>query len=518
MYAKITQEPSFHHLPEVKQEDDLNLVDFVETPQNRSCYDTLCFTANVSISGAGAITLIALRIFMTFSSPVNALLMGGAGMCLQYCVQYIPPIKNVASHIIGDYSADIFLSLTQVAVNNSTYPVINDVINASLFSLFGAQVIQVGNALWNLTVDDDRTAETVPLIQTNTRFIKILTGKNSYERWIHEAVKGAIGITLITTGYVYSKHWSMLSKLGWIVSGHAFGGMIHELMHTLRIYFERKYPVVTSASFPPPETVNMHRSVYVMRMLEKIAYIVSIALPGIFLGFNLSPTDCFAGACMGIKRNIDMVRISNTPVHQLKELERNPDSETRSTLERVGLVFQAFCNCRLPEGQLVWMTLLDVSKYAFGILGVGAFIIWNMVIGTPDTQLTLGTAGALLYLSYIFARLINKTNLDENTNRGLSTAYFYTHYSLAAPIFYIAITQWMQIGDIALDTYGTFKLILDILAWSSLTWSLGTLAAERSSGRNRPYPAPVNAVGMALAADWWFQNVLPLIGINPTGD
>lgn len=492
-------------------EEDLLLNQIVENDAPESS----CSGWNIIIAVSGVtltVSLIAVRTILTFSNSIDTLMMGAAGVCCQLAFQNIKPIANVESHIISDYGADIFLSLTQVILNIPQNPIDEGVINGILYGLFGTLVVREGTTLSQLTLDEDRTGS---YFTESTRFVKLLIGNTGLERIIQDVAKTVIATALLTCGYVFASQWYILAKVGYLLMGNAIGGISYELLHTLRLYFERKYPVAQDLEGSTPISERMHKSVYFMRITEKILYVVSVALPGLFLGVNSSPTDFFAGFLTGVQREIDLIRFTSTPIANMTELERDPKAP-ENTLVRVMKVFQSCIHGTCPEGLL--MTLVDSFKYLYGICGVGAFIIWNMAIGTTEDQITLGVSGALLYGSYILSRLINLVNIDENTSRLSASAFFYTNYSLLPPLLYVAIDQWMNIGDIALNTYGPFKTALDVIAWCSLTWALGTLAAERGSRRMRPYPAHVPAIALLLAGDWWFQNFLPLLGIHPNGD
>lgn len=491
-----------------------NLIDS-HTSEPRCSDLSLRITKGV-VAGSATIALLALRIFMHFSTPANALIMGITGMTSQYAIQQIKPIENIEKHLIGDYSADIFLILTQIIINLPQNPIDQGIIDGALFMLFGAQTVCLVDSLWHLDKGNDRTAESMP-INERSDFITILSGNTPKERWIQEIAMAVISAALLTCGYLFDANWSVLSKLGWIAAGYTIGGICYELVHHLRTYFESLHPVTTGDELADERSLSMHRSVYIMRTVEKITYIFSIALPGFFLGFNTTPTDCFAGACMGVKRKIDMISFTETPVQKLVALKRDPTAETRSTWDRVQLVWEAFKHCQCPGRELLWGTLFDVSKYLIGTIGVGGFIIWNIVVGTLDDQITLAVSGALLYLSYIFGRWINRSTINHETSSLVATSYFYSHFSLLAPALYIGINQWMGIGDIALSTYSTVKVALAVIAWCSLTWGLGTHAAERVSGRRRPKPPPVNALGMTLASDYFWSVALPLVGFQPGG-
>ncbi|WP_420422096.1 hypothetical protein [Simkania sp.] len=477
---------------------------------------TECSGWNILFATSGIIltvSLIAVRTILTFSNPINTLMMGAAGVCCQFAFQNIKPIANVESHIISDYGADIFLSLTQIILNIPENPIDEGIINGVLYGLFGTHVVRVITTLSQLTLDQDRTSS---YFVESTRFVKVLFGNTGVERIIGDMAKAIIAGALLTCGYVFAPNWFILAKVGYLFLGNAIGGLAYELVHMLRLYFEYKYPLHEHVlDDPRPLSERMHHSVYIMRMTEKVLHVFSIALPGLLLGVNSSPTDFFAGALTGIQRQIDIIRFTTTPIVNMSELERDPNAP-ENTLVRIKNAFYSCINGTCPQNLM--MTFVDIFKYLFGIAGVGGFIIWNMAIGTTDDQITLACFGAMLYGSYSLSRLINKVTIDEKTSRLAASAFFYTNYSLLPPLLYVAIDQWMNIGDIALNTYGVAKVAFDVIAWVSLAWALGTLASERGSRRKRPYPAHVPAVALLLTGNWWFQNFLPLIGIHPSGD
>jgi len=431
---------------------------------------------------ATTIGLITLSIMKDYGNSYNALITVGTGFAFQYAVQVTPfrNFINFEKNILTDYSAEFFLAFTQLYLNvpqprwfvRTTFGMFN--------ALLGAQIATKIDTIVHWKLRDDRSAESDVLIQ-DPRTIHMISGNHSPSRRVTEVAKVIIAIVGLILSSIYPSKMAVIRKLGWLLLGHSIGSGIHETIHSFRRHFEKQHEEMQglhdgllTQEMRTPKTITY------LRLLEKVEQVVGVFLPGIIIAFNTSPTDCLSGVCMGMIRHIDWIRYTKTPVQELGELKK----------------------ADIP--QPAYLKVVDVAKYLFAV-GVAAFVAVAMVQGTAVDRWALATFAVMLYSSYAATRAIDHSEIPNN--RLINTLFFYSHFSIAAPVLYIAINQVLKIGDIALKNSPVYKTVISCVAYASLALSLGTHAGARATNRNRTYPAEMNPL-IVLFTYFFVQQLL----------
>ena len=451
----------------------------------------------------GSIALLSTAILYDLGDSWNAVVTFGLGLTFQASLHFFPhkftynaTEKNPFGRFVDwehdkvvKYAATFFICFTQFYLNvgeprwfvRLTYGMFNTVLGAQIVTKF-ATVLNL-NYMKGKSRDADASLrevvvdEGIPIIQSHTlsKKIETLWGKGDSagtQRWVFEAAKAALAAVGIFCGLYFSSATVAL-KFGLILGGHAVGSAIHEAIHDVKkrlIQRSNQSPILGEEFDAPGDHQSTGEKIFTQ--LEKIEQIAGLLLPGTLVAFNIPATDVLSGVAMGMLSQIDWIRFTRTPVDQLPELKLTTKEDK------------------------TWMdTAETVSKWAFAILVVGGFLGFGVVQGALDanysTIAALSTLAVTLYGSYALTRFLDTRTIPNKTPL-INTAFFFTNYSLAAPIIYIAVTQVLQIGDYALDTYALYAIAVSCLGWASLGFAFGTQAGARATERNVAYPAEID--------------------------
>ncbi len=442
----------------------------------------------------GAVTFLALSIFKDYGDSWNTFNGVSFGILGQMGAQTLPDRRNRRverslgweKDTLVKYAAIFFIGFTQVYLNVPRPRWFVRLTFGIFGALLGMQMATMVDTIAHWRLEDDKT-QGIGYRGDPSDCIPVIMGNRPRSRRAWEVAKVIVAVAAIVIGFQV-RGASIALKLGWILLGHSAGVVIHEIIHSLRKRLQRRYEeaqLAPQADIFVPPTNNMPTNLKILIFLEKLEQILGILLPGFIVALNTSYTDAIAGTCMGMTRQIDWIRFTRTPAQAITELAR-----------------------RELSPPTYWRRALDIAKWAFAVIGVGGFLAYGIYDGITNGPVVnayvLATFGIVLYSSYALTRYLD--NQEIPSNRVVNNLFFYTNFSISAPILYIAITQVLQIGDYALDTYEVYNALISCLAWASLAWAFGTQAGHRATNRNVPYPATVDP--LIILYTFWFVGLL----------
>ena len=501
-----------------------------------------------TVLGMGTVGLLALTILKDYGNAYNACITLGMGISFQSTLLFIPfredpetkqltfygKSLNFEKDKLVKYAAVYYICMTQLFINLKDTRKLQIGTYASFNFLLGALTVTLVDTILHWKLKDTRipdpTQDTLPinvleeeeailpairnLPAYNTTIRVIPINKNrpgAKQRENVLRVGFEIGKFVLAASIVgglwaakayapnskTAKFAAVPLKFANIFLGHAIGGLTHEVIHGIHEYVKKKYPPQTQnqGAYGNPE-VYTPTPLKVMMTIEKTERVLGILLPGVIIAFYsyssgkiFSAPDIFAGVFMGMLRQIDFIHFTQTPADRLNL--GNRQEPMHKVAERISCV----------------------AKWSFAVFAVGGFLGYGIYQGIAQGQAinayALGTVAALLYPSYFLAKWIGNRKIDQNSHPFLNSLYFFTNYSIAAPIIYIAVTQVLKIGDIALDTYGIAKTLIACIGWGSLAWTFGVQAGSRD---NLSYPANVDPLIILFTAFF----VKQLIGKAPS--
>lgn len=446
---------------------------------------------------AGGAGLCYLAIAYDNGDPLNAIITTCAGTILGGALHLIPYRKTLnpenkdkkeftrvgraldfTKDKITHYSATFFIVATQVYLNFPQPRWAHRLVYSSFNGILGLQVATMVDSFFHMKLKDDETE--ILTMGTLERKMEMLSGNDPLSRRSFEVVKAVVGVGALLVGHFYPPA-TVAPKLGMILLGNVTGVAFHEVVHAAKKYYEKK-----DAAVPDDESLYLpagtsysvpHR---ILIYIEKTEQVVGLFLPGFTLAFDTSVTDFLAGSFYGMKRQIDWIRITKTPLSKLEELQRRPEPDPHPTLSKI----------------------MTVAKWLFAIGAVGGFLGYGIYQGIAEGPIVnvyaLSTVAIVLYSSYFLTRWMDHQRLPSN--RLYNSLFFLTNYSLSPPLLFYAITQVLLIGDIALKDYGLYKIILSCVAYASLAYSFGTEAGRRATDRQISYPAEVGPLIMLYTA------------------
>ncbi|MCB1084883.1 MAG: hypothetical protein KDK60_02150 [Chlamydiia bacterium] len=431
----------------------------------------------------GTITLVALSIIYDLGTAWNATLTIGSGLSLQMALNCIPyrrkygefeatksgQFVNREKDLLVKYAATFFITLTQVYLNVPNPRWLTRLTFGLFNALLGMQLATKVDNILHWTLRNEKTSDSEFLIESNTK-LNVLMGNQSASRRIIEGIKIVVGVAGIVLGH-YLKWGKVPIRFGTLLLGHAGGTLFHETVHGIRLHMEKKFNQSEQEdSMYLNESTQMPTGLKVVIVLEKIEQVVGVIFPGMIIAFDHPAGDVFSGLTMGLSRQIDWIRYTETPYSELHELKNRNDYKP-STLEK-----------------MMWVVKWT---FAIGVAGYIGFGIYQAAIAkTFVDAYALGTFITVLYSSYFLTRIADRSNLPGS--HFLNTLFFYTNYSIAAPVVYIAVSQVMKIGDIALNKYALYKTVVACIGWSSLAWAFGTQAGQRATTKAVTFPAEVD--------------------------
>lgn len=504
----------------------LPLIDSKPQPQEKKCLFPTSYLRTVGTLSCLSLSvgLFALAILRDYGNAYNALVTTSIGLTFQASLQLLPCRINTDTNALTlygrfvnyekdkvlKYSAIYYFCMTQLFLNITQTRAIQRGFYGSFNFLLGVLFMTLVDTIANWKLKDaripDPTATSINLndmgedpsfstLPPYSKTIKILPidkekrdakAKEKRLRIITDLAKLALATSTII-GFSVAKSYAPDSwagksaaiplKFANILLGHALGCLGHEVIHAIHELVREKNPpkVQNQGAFGNP-TVYTPFPVKLMMGIEKVERAVGVLFPGIVIAFytytagkTISAPDIIAGALMGIVRQIDLIHFTQNPADRLELGDKTT-----------------------PMNKYLWVAE-KVAKWGFAIVIIGGFlglgIYQGITQGPPINAYTLGTVAVVLYPAYALAKWVGTQKIDENSHPFLNTLYFYTNYSIAAPIIYIAVTQVLKIGDIALDSYGVGKSITACLGWAYLAWAFGVQAGSRNT---QSYPADVD--------------------------
>ncbi|NGX48261.1 MAG: hypothetical protein K1000chlam3_01652 [Chlamydiae bacterium] len=445
-------------------------------------YDEPCSWQRIvypTISSAACISALVLKILDPHGYGTNpfwgTVLTFAAGATFQNGIQTALPRKfaNQEKSFVGDYTTAIFLITTQVYANTNFSPLVKEIMLSSLVGLGGAATAAMIHTLFTRTLIEGRDAE--PLFATletdeDTDQMKGVFFTTSQRRMIWAAFEGIVGACAIIAGKV--NHLSLLGDFGVILLGDGVGQLGSELWHRRIAKVHEKNPM---------EGVFYQKVAKIFLSLAHILPVPFIILAG-SLNFQGS-SDLFyglSGLSTGIKRHMERVRFFVSPSSQLTELEY-----TKSPLNRIEKIFRVF----------KWgIAGLTAAYLACGIAGFD--FETDMIDQFSNINaIDLSAFGLFLFGSYAVCEIAKKAFNKIQNHPIKNEFYFYTNYSLGAPIVALYLLDKMKIGDESLIHYKMLADVLSAVAYASLAIAIGQVASVRDEYR---HPRIFSALPAAL--------------------
>ncbi|MCB1116124.1 MAG: hypothetical protein KDK71_06610 [Chlamydiia bacterium] len=368
-------------------------------------------------------------------------------------------VVEIVKDKIVNYSATFFIVLTQVYLNVPHPRWAERLVFGLLNATLGLQFAAVCDNIRHFQIKEDETEDL-----SSTRTIHMLTGNRTSSRIGWEVVKGVAGVGGILLGH-FVPTATVAPKVGMLVLGDAAGSLFHEGIYAIKKRLDKAEASPEESESFLQAGSNYSSAHTFLIYLEKIEQVLSLFLPGFIVAFDTRPTDFFAGAFYGLYRQIDWIRTTQTPTAKIDELQE-----------------------RKIDGDQTCTKVMDVAKWAFAIFAVGGYLgylLYQGIASAPHaTAYAISTFAVVLYGSYLLSRAVDQQTLPSN--RFFNNLFFFTCYSLVAPLLYIAIKQVLEIGDIALENYGPYETLLSCIAYGSLAFSFGTEAGRRVTRRNIP--------------------------------
>lgn len=498
------------------------------------CSEAGTKSVKVGFAAASAIVLVAVRVLFISSTPWSAAVTTLVGVCSQIAIQQVASkdIINLEKNFICDYNAELFLILTQIVLNYDT-PLSQGIIYGLLNGLFGAQMVALVDTLANQRLDTDNKP-TLDL-QESSKHIEVYRFNDRRSRLYTDLFWGALGVGLMTTGYVISKA-QVLTKAGWVFLGRAIGSELMEFVRLKRMEIERAPREVVEDDFLL-EAPQVPPSVRYIRAVERVVDVVAPLLPALIIGLNHNISNGVAGILYGMHCQLDRIEYTRTDFEVLYANKLQPDSEKgmEKTCSKVcwewaklvtTLAMLTFIGAIIKTGTKVdrWV----ISPYTVAVLGSYFMTMYTdqkmaehlaKMRGEAWEDQTLferfvasylppflreyvNSEGAMEWRNALYASLEGVRNGSEafsswiatkiDTSKLTNTAYFETLYSVSVFIFYLIVSQQLQLGDTFLNEYSTLGVAVSVFAYALLGWALGTHAAARSTDKIRPYPALPN--------------------------
>ena len=413
-----------------------------------------------------AVGTVAARIF--YGSPFLTL---GTGFFLQWSVQLLAPESAVAREqdLLLKYASIYYITALEIFFNIASNPIITTSLLGSFNVLLGMQLATMTHATFHRKQEHDHFL-TVDETGSSKEKISTLWGRSLKSRHLMDLAKVGLGLAgVFYPGYPAAR------KLGLILLGHAGGCSLYECVHGVKVRLQLKDAQNKKTDIVSVEE-QMSPSYKAFIRLERIVYIAATLLVGPVLAFNRWPADLTAGICMGIMRQVQWIQYTQTPFKDLQSLR-----------------------FRVAHTHKV----ATVAKWAFALLFEGfiAYAVTQSILNKDYKVIApLGTVMTLLPTVYAFSRWIGKQQIPKGSL--LNTIFFFTNFSIAPPVIYVAIKQVMKTGDLALQGYGPYKLALASMSYASLAYSFATLMGMRANGRNHPFPAEVDPLSILLTSQF----------------
>lgn len=444
------------------------------------------------VSAACSATAVAFKIVNL--QGWNSNVIGGAalsfiaGAGIQNTLHYALKHKwsNNWKSFVADYSLATFLTLSQV-YNNLNHPAVSPW-RDPLFSIFTG-LGGMCTASFIHTLFTRRLSETEEMTGLRTEEQKEpiylpllgLNGRASRIAW--NITKLAVGVGGIFLG-VYYPPALIARDYSIMVVGDAMAQLGHELW-VKRLEPKNEEIIYASSKFA---SQPLGKEIDFYYKFMKVFLVVSHVLPGILIpaaaGIQISSLPSgwiaglasaayfFAGFSGGGKRHLEIIRFSNVPYQELRELKREKDPLTKA--EKVFRV-----------GKWVFATAFVGGFLVLGLTGF-SFQTMNLQKIPLVDRASLIAFGIGLYGAYACSHFAKKFFDPIMQNQQLrNTAYFLTRYSPGIPWLALYIIGKMQIGDESLDNSTLLTGILATLAYGSLGMGMGLEASSRGE-----YPPP----------------------------
>ena len=488
--------------PNLRSQPSIGLDENFETPVFPSPpkLKNLTVVAMSSIlSTAAAIGILAYVIFGDLGQSANAISGVGFGFFAFFSIVILLPSKvgTAVKDRLLQFAPFAYLYVTNTDINIPIHERLTSHLTAGiLMSLLGSQLSGQLHNIDNWGIEDDFASQEDAQVQLLTPVqvrdtpiqrdhrIPVFTSqkvtvgggeiKAAHLRCIQLFFQGLLGAGVMIAGFTTSAAFTLASiKIGTLILGSAVGGLLHEGIRAATRYYERKDPNSTCLRF--------------LRLVGKAEMVAGALFVG-FVGMDKTYITFLAACCFGVKRQIEWIRFTRTPVAQLKELRIRDSDHMRS-------------KCNL------------VCLLALAVIWIG-FYGWQMDVGPTSEQAALSTYTWMAFLSGAAASLIDrKYDILNGDSRLLNTFFFHLRYSTAPPMYFIGITQVMRIGSEALTGYAFLQNALACIAWADLGRAFGSHAATMITNRDVKYPANLNSL-FAVYVYYFSQLVF---GVASTG-
>jgi len=469
--------PNLQSQPSIGLEEDFDVQDFLAAPNLSGRY---AVAASSIFSTAAAVGLLACVALGNFGKEFNATAGVGFGFFSFFSLVILMPksIGNAVKDRLLQFAPFAYFYVTNTDLNIPVHKHFFSHLTAGiLLTLLGSQLSAQLHNITNWGIEDDFASQEDAQIELltpaqirhipiqNDHRIPVFTSqkvtfgdielKAAHVRCIQLLFQGILGVGVLVAGYTTSAAITLAAvKTGTLILGSAVGGLLHEGIRSGTRYYEREGPPSPGLSF--------------FRLVGKAEMVAGALLVGL-VGMNKTYITFLAACCFGIKRQIEWIRFTRTPVTKLTELRFRDSDHMRST-------------CKLA-------CLAALAAIWLGFYG------WQMAVGPTSEQVALSTYTWMAFLWGAAASLIDrKYDILNGENRLLNTFFFYLRFSIAPPIYFIGITQVMQIGSEALIGYAFLQNVLACIAWADLGSAFGSLAATMITKRNTKYPANLNSL------------------------